>query len=221
MSGRTDTLAPAGLALLISSGNGPGECRQAAGHVLIRLRAEAEARGLEVDVTVRGEEEAPSSAVLLLHGAGARELAAEWQGVILWRCPSRLRPGHGRKNWFVQVHALPEAPVPIALDPAAVEMQAIRAGGPGGQHVNKTSSAIRARWRSPQGRVYAVVVRDERSQHQNRRLALERLAQLAAQDAAAHEEDAKAGARRLHHQLQRGNPSRVFEGDTFQGVNRS
>lgn len=68
---------------------------------------------------------------------------------------------------------------------------------------------------SPQGRVYAVAVRDERSQHQNRRLALERLAHLAAQDTAAHEENAKSGARRLHHQLQRGNPSRVFEGEDF------
>ena len=215
MSGRTDN---GGLALLISSGNGPGECRQAAGYVLARLRAEAEALGLEVDITVRGEEAAPSSAVVMLHGADARALAANWVDVILWRCPSRLRPGHGRKNWFVQVHTLPEAPPPVTIDPSAVEMQAIRAGGPGGQHVNKASSAIRARWRSPQGRIYAVVVRDERSQHQNRRLALERLSRLAAQDIAAHEEDAKAGARCLHHRLQRANPSRTFEGDSFREV---
>ncbi|WP_255564090.1 peptide chain release factor-like protein [Mameliella sp. CS4] len=89
-------------------------------------------------------------------------------------------------------------------------MSAIRAGGPGGQHQNKTSSAIRARWGA-----YAVVVRDQRSQHQNRRLALERLQALADADAAEAHAAREGQAHWLHHQLQRGDPARVFEGPGF------
>jgi len=46
-------------------------------------------------------------------------------------------------------------------------------GGPGGQHRNKTASAVRLRHR-PSGIV--VVATERRSQHQNRAAALERLA---------------------------------------------
>ena len=201
-------------ALLISSGQGPGECRQAVAHVLARLRAEAEALGLDADVTERPAPHGPSSAIVLLSGP-AEDLAARWEGVILWRAQSTLRPRHRRKNWFVQVFRLPDPPEPAQIDPGEVEMQATRAGGPGGQHQNKTSSAIHARWCAPEGRVYAVTVRECRSQHQNRKTALERLATLVAQDRAEAAEAQKAGARQLHHQLQRGNPRRIFVGQAF------
>jgi protein subunit release factor A len=49
----------------------------------------------------------------------------------------------------------------------------IRAGGLGEQHKNNTASVIHARWTHLSGRSYAIVVRDQRSQHQNRRLARE------------------------------------------------
>ncbi len=132
--------------LLISSGNGPGECQQAVGHVLTRLRDEAEARGVTLDLAGRAGRDGPVSAIAVLAGPGAEALAARWEGVLLWRCPSALRPRYKRKNWFVQVFRLPAAARGADIDPRAVEMSAIRAGGPGGQHQNKTSSAIRARW---------------------------------------------------------------------------
>lgn len=196
--------------LLISSGNGPGECQQAVGHVLTRLMDEAEARGVTLDLAERAGRTGPVSAIAVLTGPGAEALAARWEGVLLWRCPSALRPRHKRKNWFVQVFRLPAAARGAEIDPRAVEMSAIRAGGPGGQHQNKTSSAIRARW----GR-YAVVVRDQRSQHQNRKLALERLQALADADAAEAQAARDGQAHWLHHQLRRGDPARVFEGPGF------
>ncbi|WP_300434803.1 peptide chain release factor-like protein [uncultured Mameliella sp.] len=196
--------------LLISSGNGPGECQQAVGHVLTRLRDEAVARGVTLDLAGRAGRDGPVSAIAVLAGPGAEALAARWEGVLLWRCPSALRPRYKRKNWFVQVFRLPAAARGADIDPRAVEMSAIRAGGPGGQHQNKTSSAIRARWGA-----YVVVVRDQRSQHQNRRLALERLQALADADAAEAQAAREGQAHWLHHQLQRGDPARVFEGPGF------
>ncbi|MEJ2036885.1 MAG: peptide chain release factor-like protein, partial [Maritimibacter sp.] len=142
-------------ALLLSSGNGPGECRQAVGHLLSWLAAKAPQYGVELDTSTRDAARGPASAVVILTGARAHELARAVEGVILWRCQSDLRPRHKRKNWFVQVFCLPEVTQAVQIDPASVEMQAIRAGGPGGQHQNKTSSAIRARWESAEGRVYS------------------------------------------------------------------
>ncbi|ASP19514.1 peptidyl-tRNA hydrolase ArfB [Antarctobacter heliothermus] len=196
--------------LLISSGNGPGECQQATGHVLTRMKEEAAEMGVTLDLVCRGGRNGPVSAVAVLSGARADDLAARWTGSLLWRCPSALRPRHKRKTWFVQVFRLPDAARGAAIDPRAVEMVAIRAGGPGGQHQNKTSSAIRARWGE-----YAVVVRAERSQHQNRRLALARLQALADADAAEAKATRDGQAHWLHHQVQRGDPVRVFDGPGF------
>ncbi|MCU0829624.1 MAG: peptide chain release factor-like protein [Tabrizicola sp.] len=205
-------------ALLISSGNGPGECRQAVGHFLAWLAAEAEILGLDLDVTERAGVHGPTSAVVVLSGIGAGDLARSLEGAILWRCPSSLRPGHLRKNWFIEVFRLAPSPGGLRIDPATVEMQAIRAGGPGGQHQNKTSSAIRARWTDPAGKVWSVVVRDTRSQHQNRSLALERLAALVAADGEEVKASRKGAARALHQGLARGAPRRVFEGPAFRAV---
>jgi protein subunit release factor A len=71
----------------------------------------------------------------------------------------------------------PQRPPPYALDRETlereVEIDVFRASGPGGQHVNKTESALRlTHW--PSGVV--VVAQDSPSQHRNREIAFERLA---------------------------------------------
>lgn len=204
--------------LLVSSGNGPGECRQAVAHVLEVMREEAEGRGFDIDISERAAQHGPSSAIVVVSGPGSGAWAAAWEGVILWKCQSAIRPRHRRKNWFVQVFRAEESDPDVQIAPGEVQMQAIRAGGPGGQHQNKTASAIRATWASREGRSYAVVVRDERSQHRNRDIALARLGALVAADRREAEDARKGAARHLHHQLERGNPSRIFEGPSFKAA---
>ncbi len=161
--------------------------------------------GLSVDISERpGGRSGPASAIATLSGSGAGAVARAWVGVVLWRCQSNLRPRHRRKNWFVQVFELNPPENDVDIDGSEVEMQAIRAGGPGGQHQNKTSSAIRARWTHPSGKTYSIVVRADRSQHRNRKIAIERLKALVAADISEAAATHKGDARYLHHQLERG-----------------
>jgi len=202
--------------LLLTSGRGPAECRIALSKTLEALSQAATSSGLAVDVAFGpgGDKHGPGSAVAILSGSGAETFAASWTGSILWIATSPVRPHHKRKNWYIGISRLAPPPVaPATLDPADVRFEAFRAGGPGGQHQNKTESAVRAIHVTTG---LAVVARDERSQHRNKSAALERLATLltASRDLArAADRDAiQAG----HDQLERGRPIRTFKGERFE-----
>ena len=79
----------------------------------------------------------------------------------------------------------------LRLDPADFEESFARSGGPGGQHVNKVSTAVTLRHR-PSG--LAVTVQDSRSQSANRELARVRLLD-AIERARAQERQARIDAR--------------------------
>lgn len=191
--------------LLISSGNGPAECRMAVAHILRCMSAEK----AENVVESMGDKYGPASAVVTL----SPMQAARWRGTILWRCQSPLRPHHKRKNWFVGVFELAElGGSETHLHPKDLRFERFRAGGPGGQHQNTTDSAVRV-VHVPSGLV--AVSRDQRSQHRNKANALAQLESMLV--LAKLEGDAKARAtlNRLHQNLPRGAPTRVFYGAEF------
>lgn len=204
--------------LQLTSGRGPAECRIALGKFLEAIIDEAEQNDLSCDVVLGAspDKHGPGSALIFIDGHGADQFATNWIGTLLWICPSPVRPSHRRKNWFVGCRRIdPPSGVPSEVEPSDVRFEAFRAGGPGGQHQNTTESAVRA-VHEPTGAT--VVVRDERSQHRNKAVALQRLAELleSAKDLAKATDRNQLQA--AHDQLERGKPVRMFRGPRFQPI---
>ncbi|MFT5508920.1 MAG: peptide chain release factor [Hyphomicrobiaceae bacterium] len=204
--------------LHLTSGQGPVECRMAIAHTLQRMRQEADGSGVEIDIVEERntDKHGPHSALAIINGDGAEDFASRWTGSIQWICKSPTRPNHKRKNWFIGCQEIdpPEA-AGDTIDPADVRFEAFRAGGPGGQHQNKTESAIRA-IHSPTG--LTVVVRENRSQHRNRAISLERLGALLEASKVVNAASDRARLQAAHAELERGNPKRTFRGEKFQEV---
>ena len=206
--------------LQVTAGQGPAECQWVVAQVVEVLHRDVAQQGISCELleSVPGvEENTLKSALLVLEGEGVTALAAGWEGTIQWIGKSPYRPNHKRKNWFVgvEVYAPPQRPQWVESD---LRIEVMRSSGPGGQHVNKTSSAVRIT-HVPTG--LSVVAREERSQHQNRRLALARLAQLLEQQHADAEGQAKQRRWEQHGELERGNPVRIYQGADFRASRRA
>ncbi|MGC4792366.1 peptide chain release factor H [Micromonospora sp. DT178] len=197
------------LHLLMSAGRGPQECAWALARLLHRLEAEAARQGLTTHRvrTVPGERpDTYRSALIRITGGGAEAFAAAWTGTLCWQAPSPYRASTGRKNWYVVARPCQLDSPTTAFAEADVDIVACRTGGPGGQHRNKASTAVRATHR-PSGIV--VVVDTERQFSLNRRLAIQLLRQRIAHDDEAAERAVVTARWRIHDELVRGDPTRV------------
>ena len=198
--------------LQVTAGKGPVECAWVVVQVLERIHAEAAAAGCNAR-TLEFEPgpmtgTAQSALVALTSPNPIDPFLKTWCGVVQWIARSPFRPECKRKNWFVGVDVL-EPVEEMRFHAKDVGWETMRASGPGGQHVNRTESAVRVT-HLPTG--LQAVASEERSQHRNRKLALARLAQKLSQADAGRQEGAREERWRKHQELERGNPVRVFGG---------
>lgn len=198
----------------ITSGRGPAECTWVVAQVLKKVLQEAETFNLKVTVLQHeagSENGTVASAMVQIIGNEAEEFVASWVGTIQWIGKSTFRKFHKRSNWFIGIFEV-EAINTKAFSEKDIQYQAMRSSGAGGQHVNKVSSAIRAT-HVPTG--ISVVSMDSRSQHQNKKLATERL-MLKLNEAQLDVLKQQFQSQWMNQMaVERGNPIRTFEGSDF------
>jgi peptide chain release factor len=197
--------------LQVTAGQGPSECAWAVVRVLEQIQQEAKSASLEfktIEIEPGPEPGTAQSALVSVTGdAELERFANSWRGTVQWTARSPFRPAHKRKNWFVGIDLI-EPVDETRFDLREVRWETMRASGPGGQHVNRTESAVRVT-HLPTG-VQATAM-EERSQHRNRKLALARLTKKLKEINSKRYCDAREERWRVHQELERGNPVRVFQ----------
>ena len=200
----------------ITAGKGPAECNWVVAKVLKALLKELNICKIEYIILQqeKGQENGTvQSATVQLSGDDklVAKFLKEWKGTVQWVGISTFRKLHKRKNWFVGIFEI-EKEQALELQSHEVKYQAIRSSGPGGQHVNKVSSAIRA-IHEPTG--IQVVVMDTRSQHQNKKLATQRLQEKVLKRNLEGFKTLIKDQWGNHQELERGNPVKTFTGTDF------
>ncbi|ATG15845.1 MULTISPECIES: peptide chain release factor H [Providencia] len=200
--------------LQFSSAQGPEECCIAVENAFACFVKEAALLKVNTELL----ESCPSkqglkSVLIALDGIHAEKMAERWSGTIQWQCQSPLRPRHKRKNWFISVMMF----TPIQpLENSEIEYEFTQSQGAGGQHVNKTCSAVRAKHVATG---ISVKVQSERSQHANKKLAKElihwKLCEYQSQQLNTLDKQRHLS----HYQIERGNAALIFTGKEFKQMN--
>ncbi|WP_422361416.1 peptide chain release factor H [Reichenbachiella sp.] len=198
----------------ITSGRGPAECCWVVAKVLKLLLNEANESNIESTILHReqGTENGTLfSASLKLEGKNLDSFLTNWLGTVQWIGQSKFRKYHKRKNWFVGVNEL-TLNQKNTFNSKDIRFEFTRSGGPGGQHVNKVSTAVRAT-HVPSGAV--VFVSNSRSQLQNKHEAIKRMQEVLEIKSLEQDKKQVQASWQNHNELDRGNPVRIFKGTDF------
>ncbi|MBQ1272322.1 MAG: peptide chain release factor 1 [Clostridia bacterium] len=182
--------------LELRAGTGGEEAALFAGSLLRMYSMYAEKKGFKAEILSVNETNLGGikEAVLSLDGTGAFGRVKFESGVHrVQRVPETESQGRIQTS-AATVAVLPEAEeVDVQIDPKDLLIESHRSGGAGGQHVNKTESAIRI-IHLPTG--IAVDCQDERSQHKNKDKAMKILRSRILEQKRAEQESEITSARR-------------------------